>query len=143
MKTIKKLLFVLPILALFVFSSCNRDDDEGGGGSSNDVLVGTWNLKVLTNNNGSYDVSNADCYKNSKIVANSNTFKLDFIIQNQDTGECDAQTYQLEWVKENGTYYEVANGQKSELPIQFLDNNQTLQLNLSSGADTVILSFQK
>lgn len=139
-----KLLKIVAVFCIAIFSitSCNRDTEEEGGISS-DPFIGNWKLKAVTVNGQTQDVSNAACWKDSTLNVGESTANFTLSVPNSNTGACQSSQETYQWTKNNGTYYYTENGQQQTLPVQFFDNNNTLQLNLSSNGTTVSFSFRK
>ena len=142
MKSTKLLSFIGALLfsILFLVSCRNTDED---GESNADPFVGNWKLRVVTANGQSQDVSNVTCWKDTTLNVTETIAKFYLSVQNTQTGNCQTSQEQYQWSKNNDTYYYTENGQQYTLPIQFLDNNQTLQMSLNSNGTTVIFSFKK
>lgn len=149
MKKFRKTQWFLYVLGLMFFLfSCNRADESGNDGGGNsatvDPLVGYWKLKVVTVSQGSVDVSNVECWKESYIKVEPST--LEFFLRFKIDSGCvnDQGNFSSNWTNVNGTYYLVgANGQQVEMPIKLLDGNQTLQVTTSESGQTMILSYRK
>ncbi|MDO5615534.1 MAG: hypothetical protein Q4G16_05045 [Cruoricaptor ignavus] len=131
--------FVIPIIACSILVACNRDDDKKT--ENNDPFIGTWKLRAVTANGSTADVTNVQCWKDTNINTTATTATL-FLSLPSDNG-CQTGTENYQWSNSNGTYYYTQNGQQYELPIRILDNNSTLQLNISDQNTSVILSFTK
>ena len=134
----------LPSFILFVgivFLACSKDTDAPDVNS--DPLMGNWKLKVITVNGQSQDVSNAACWKDSYISLDASAGKMYLSYPDQNTGTCAGEQESFQWSNKNGVYYIVQNGQEAPMPAQLLDNNQTLQMSLSEGNQTIIFSFRK
>lgn len=134
-----KLTAFLAITFLAILS-CGRDQEES---TPSDPFIGNWNLKVLTIDGKSNDVSNLSCWKDTTLRADRSDAKFTLVIPNASTNVCENSSETYQWTKKNGTYYYSENGQEQMLPIQLLDNNQTLQLTLRTETSIIILSFRK
>lgn len=111
--------------------------------TSTDPIIGNWKLKVLTIGQQSFDATKIPCAKDSYLNVVQNTMELYFAVKETTKPTCTETKETSQWKKENGKYYSVQNGQVSELPLQLLDNNETLQLTLSLQGQSIILSFRK
>lgn len=127
-------------ITIFTITSCNRDTEES---KPADPFVGNWKLKAVTMNGQTQDVSNTACWKDSTLNVADATANFSLIVPNANTGACQTSQETYQWSKSNGTYYYTENGQQQTLPIQFFDNNTTLQLNLSVSGTVVSFSFRK
>lgn len=136
-------IFLLNFLffASIAFLACNKEDDTLGLNS--DPLIGNWKLKAITANGQTADVSNTACWKDSYMSIDSSAGKLLLSYPSQNQGGCASDQDNFQWSNKNGTYYFVQNGLEAQMPVQLLDNNQTLQMNISEGTQTIIFSFRK
>ena len=144
MKTLKLIkLFIVALLAFSFILSCNRSENDSLEPTGQDPIIGNWHLKAVTVNGQSADVSNAACWKDTKLNINSTTANFLLSVPNENTGNCENAQENYNWVKNNGVYYYTENGQQAQMPIKLLDNNQTLQLSLAEQSTTIIFSFRK
>lgn len=121
--------------------SCQRDQEEST--TPADPFVGNWKLKAVTMNGQTQDVSNVACWKETTLNADATNATFKLVVSNSNTGACQTSQETYQWTKNNGAYYYTENGQQQTLPIQFHDNNSTLQMNLDVQGTTVIFSFKK
>ena len=142
MKTFMKPYSSLMILAVgcSMLLSCNRDDDKKSE-TNNDPFIGTWKLRAVTANRSSADVTSVECWKDTNINTTATTATL-FLSLPGNNG-CQNATENYQWRNDNGTYYYTQDGKQYQLPIKLLDNNSTLQLNISDQNASAILSFTK
>ena len=138
---------IVKVVSLFLIlgfglTACQSDRDDDGGGSSSDPFIGNWKLRVLTYQGQSQDVTNTACWKETTLVADKTNAKFTLVVPT-DAGGCQNSSDSYEWTKKDGIYYYTENGQQQQLPIKLLDNNQTLQLTLSSNGSSIVFSFRK
>ena len=134
-----KLTAFLAITFLAILS-CARDQEES---TPSDPFIGNWKLKAVSANGQTQDVSNAACWKDSKLNVSQSIAEFILSVPNANTGSCQSSQDSYQWSNNNGTYYYTENGQQQTLPIQFFDNNATLQLNLDVNGTVVSFSFTK
>ncbi|GET44961.1 hypothetical protein [Capnocytophaga felis] len=128
------------LLAVICFISCGKDSE------ANEPFQGVWNLKAIVKTGQVIDVTKPDfpCFKNTKLTVGETNFDLFLSAPNSPTSsDCKEVTESGSWTKRNGKYYITQKGQEIEFPMQFTDNNTTLQFTYGVGADAFDMVFKK
>ncbi|MFK8265771.1 lipocalin family protein [Capnocytophaga cynodegmi] len=141
MKNLKRLNQKIKLLLVMVcFASCGKESE------ASEPFQGVWNLKAIVQNGQVVDVTRPDlpCFKNSKLTVGATNFELFFsALKSQNSTDCDSSTESGTWTKRDGKYFISQNGQEIEFPIQFSDNNTTLQFTYGTGAGAFDMVFKK
>lgn len=138
-QTSVKWLFVAFMMCVGV--SCSKDEE--GDINSNDPLIGVWHLRVIhTERTGAVEVTDRECYKDSRFEANATTLTLRLSAP-KDEGGCNVESLSLNWENDGGTYYVLTDDGRETLNATLNDNNETLQLNLTIGGEPASLIFIK
>lgn len=136
--TVRIAFFVMAIIGI---ASCGKDSDKAG-----DAFEGVWKLKAIVQNGTVIDVTQAHlpCFKNTTLTVGASNFDLFFSApQSQNSTNCNNVTESGTWIKRDGKYFITQNGQEIEFPMQFSDNNTTLQFSYGSGANAFNMVFSK
>ena len=122
--------------------SCAKEENEQPVPS--DPLIGLWQLRVIyTQEQGAVEVTDRPCYRDSRFDVKEKSLSLK-LSSPTDQGECNIQTLSFGWLNDNGTYYLVnEDGEREPLNVVLNDNNETLQLNLTSNGQPFSLIFRK
>ncbi|WP_157278787.1 hypothetical protein [Olivibacter sitiensis] len=124
------------------WSSCSKKEDEPT--PEQDPLIGMWHLRAVQRADGTFDVTNQDCFKDTYFDVKESEFTLHASFPNEEQeGSCQSQTQTANWVNENGAYYLVQNGQRQSAGITLNDNNETLQVNITADGVPVVLIFRR
>ncbi len=122
--------------------ACSKDENEQT--DNGDPLIGVWHLRVIyTQDQGAVEVTGRECYQDSQLDVSATSLTLKLSWPNNQQGGCAVETQSSSWENEGGTYYLLQNGGREPLGAQLNDDNQTLQLNISTDGQPVSLIFRK
>lgn len=134
-----KLFLVTVLVAINL--SCSKEDDEQLKVS--DPAIGTWNLRAVYDGQQAVDVTEHACFRDSRLTINEGTMNLTLSVPNENSGDCQTETLQSNWINDNGTYYLVDGDERQRANIVLNDNNETLQMTIIANGEQVALLFRK
>ncbi|QNL51677.1 hypothetical protein H8S90_08935 [Olivibacter sp. SDN3] len=143
MKTFKSLIKML--IAIMVIAgvnlACSKDDDENN--PETDPIIGTWNLRAVHDGEETVDVTDRECFRDSRFIIDETVMDLTLSVPDEDTEECQTETINGAWVRENGNYYLLNGEQRQQTGIVLNDDNQTLQMVITANGRQVGLIFRR
>ncbi|GAA4792285.1 hypothetical protein GCM10023231_20360 [Olivibacter ginsenosidimutans] len=143
MKTAKlvfKTMLTILLISAMTISCSKKNEDEP---IPTDPVIGTWKLRAIYSGGSATDVTDKACFKDSYLKVDEKMMNLTLSAPNSTTEACQTQNLSVEWLNENGTYYWINNNEKSPADFSLNDNNETLQLNITSAGEQVSLIFRK
>lgn len=114
--------------------------------ASANPFMGNWRLVAFMQNGQVIDVTGANvpCFKNSTLNVDATNFSLNFSAPKSQTDtSCQTATDAGTWRYASGKYYISQNGQETEFPISFSDNNTTLRFTYGQGSNAFDMIFKK
>lgn len=143
MKTAKSIFKTL--MAIMVFAgvnlACSKDDNENI--PATDPIIGTWNLRAVHDGQQTVDVTDRDCFEDSRFIIDETVMDLTLSVPDEAGGGCQTETINSAWINENGTYYLVNGEQRQQAGIVLNDDNQTLQMVVTADNRQIGLIFRK
>ncbi|SMC51220.1 lipocalin-like domain-containing protein [Moheibacter sediminis] len=143
----KKLMFVVPVLLMGLFSMSCSNDDEGGNNNNVDVIVGAWKISsIIVDDTDIYpilvfqgvcEIETVSHFYNDYSVVNK-TF------QENAEGDCEAGPDDNgTWSREGNVYTITINQTPTSAELNFSDNNNKFTTEQQFEGQTARVTFSR